>query len=145
LKVLCWWKASGLHLKYSKAAVNNACVYGRIDVLRWWTQSGLQIKYSNIGMIYASSMSQVGVLQWWKDNALKFEMVTEAIGYAGSTGNLTVLKWWFESRITADWDELADEHACIRIYLNDNNCSGAFQKHLRNRGSSLHLDWSITS
>lgn len=73
IEVLNWWRASGLEMYWTSAAINQASGNGHVAVLEWWKQSGLELKYRGNAIEYASRNGHVAVLEWWKQSGLENE------------------------------------------------------------------------
>ncbi|KAI8805383.1 hypothetical protein BJ742DRAFT_775098 [Cladochytrium replicatum] len=58
VKVLEWWKASGLEVQWTQKAVDCA---ENADVLKWWVQSCLEVKNSDEAMDSASASGRLRI------------------------------------------------------------------------------------
>ena len=47
VQVLEWFKKSGYKFEYDEKAINNACLNGHVKVLQWFKKSGFKLKYTN--------------------------------------------------------------------------------------------------
>ena len=68
IRILNWWKHSGLELKYSQNAMDhsqNTCI------LNWWRGSGLELKYSK--NILKMHQKEKKIFNWWKKSGLVYE------------------------------------------------------------------------
>ncbi|KAJ1536484.1 hypothetical protein HK096_010354 [Nowakowskiella sp. JEL0078] len=54
IKILDWWKASGLEMVWSENVMSSA----DIDVLEWWKRSGLKIKWSSTTLLKAEKYNK---------------------------------------------------------------------------------------
>ncbi|KAI9188168.1 hypothetical protein H9P43_002559 [Blastocladiella emersonii ATCC 22665] len=65
-----WWCTSGLPLKYTAAAMDDATANGHDRVLWWWRQSGLELKYTGAGIPKAIERMYPPVIEFWRDAGL---------------------------------------------------------------------------
>jgi hypothetical protein len=54
-----------IEMKYSEKAINYAAKAGYIRILHWWKNSGLPLKYSHRATLWASKNGQMRVLKWF--------------------------------------------------------------------------------
>ena len=66
VKVLEWWKESGVELKYD-GPIYEVSKAGCVQGLEWWKKSGLTLEYDAWAMNDASSEGHVNVLKWWSE------------------------------------------------------------------------------
>jgi hypothetical protein len=112
LKILEWWKSSGIPLKYDEDAINLASSFNRINVLNWWLKSGLPLKYDERAIDYSSMYGYVDVLEWWKNSGLPLKYSEDAINLASIYGNEDVLEWWKNSGLVLKYTEGSIDYAC---------------------------------
>ncbi len=72
VKILEWWKNSGLEYTNSKPALDWASYYGHIEVLEWRINSGLELEYFE-DLLLSNGLSRavsrevsIEVLEWWR-------------------------------------------------------------------------------
>ncbi|KAI9188186.1 hypothetical protein H9P43_002577 [Blastocladiella emersonii ATCC 22665] len=65
-----WWRTSGLPLKYTAAAMDDATANGSDRVLWWWRRSGLELKYTGAGIPQAVERMYPPVTEFWRDAGL---------------------------------------------------------------------------
>jgi len=51
--------------------VDRASVNGHIKVLNWWKQSGMKMKWSANALDFVSQSGQIEVVDWWKQSGLE--------------------------------------------------------------------------
>ncbi|KAI9316137.1 hypothetical protein DFJ73DRAFT_881602 [Zopfochytrium polystomum] len=110
LAVLRWWEASGLRLKYTEKAIDQASCNHHLHVLNWWRSSRFTLEYSQAAIDSASRNGHAAVLQWWKDSGLELKYSAYAIDGATQSGHVEVLQWWMDSGL---------EIKCLPVTVNE--------------------------
>ena len=93
IKILEWFKNSGLEFKYTVDAINIASANGHIGILDWFKNSNLEFKYTEYAIDIASANGHVGILDWFKNSGLEFKYTEHAINIASQYGYINILEW----------------------------------------------------
>ncbi len=100
---------SFLEKQYDAEALNGASAKGFIRVLDWWRKSGLPLKYTETALEQASAKGHLHVLNWWRELALQEPSIDLKPGRsligAAQTGQVAVIRWWDESGIPVGYEE----------------------------------------
>ena len=72
IKMLDWWKASGLEMTYTNKMMDSASQEGRTDILEWWLGSRLDLKYSHEAFNFSRlpEQEQCRMKEWWAASGL---------------------------------------------------------------------------
>ncbi len=82
---------------YKNYIINNASLYGHIQVLEWFKNSGYEFEYDEWAINYASKYGNIQVLEWFKNSGYEFKYNINAINYATINGHIQVLEWFKNS------------------------------------------------
>ena len=61
------------NILYSNDIINNASIFGHVQVLEWVKNCGYKFKYVYSAINYASENGQIQVLEWFKNSGYKFK------------------------------------------------------------------------
>ena len=92
---------------YAGDIINNACLYGHVQVLEWFKNSGYEFNYYIYPIYYASHNGHIQVLEWFKNSGLEFKYNEWAINQASKYGHIKVLEWFKNSGYEFKYDECA--------------------------------------
>jgi hypothetical protein len=96
---------------YKNNIINNACIYGHIEVLEWFKNSGYEFKYYKYAIYYASGHGHIKVLEWFKNSGYELLYDKEAINWASYFRHIHVLEWFKNSGYEFKYDEKAINNA----------------------------------
>lgn len=117
IKKLRWWFDSGLPLKYTNTAMDNASSRGYVKLLQMWKDSGHKLKYSKDSMDSASGNGKTNALQWWVESGLPLKYSESAINSASGYNKINALIWWKNSKLPLKYDEFAMDEASQHCHL----------------------------
>lgn len=124
--------------EYSSEAMDAASRNNSTNALDWWYNSGLPLKYTEAALEQASSQCHIPVLQWWKEHSrhrtpptpgeeappaklrdpLKLK-VGKSITYATQSNKLDAIKWWVNSGVPFSHEDtvtkIASTHGHTKI------------------------------
>ena len=100
---------------YVNDIINNACLYGHVQVLEWFKNSGYEFNYHIYPIYYASMKGHVQVLEWFKNSGLEFKYDENAINYASLVGHIQVLEWFKNSGYKFKYSKKAFQNKFIEI------------------------------
>jgi hypothetical protein len=113
------------------ASIDNASIYGKLELLKWWkiylfdpyvsnddkieknlpsnavSQKNYNIKalkyaWTKKAIDYGSGNGLVAVLQWWKESGLECKYSNNSMDFASMYGHIAVLQWWVEFQRNSD-------------------------------------------
>jgi hypothetical protein len=105
--ILDAWRASGLELKYSYLALENALCLKDTDLLAWWSDPLVHIEYNPPNMdrtTNAIDTASAEILDLWKACNMPFHYTKKALTNAINTQNLLAIKWWCDSELELKYD-----------------------------------------
>ncbi|KAI9325321.1 hypothetical protein DFJ73DRAFT_869957 [Zopfochytrium polystomum] len=107
-KVIKWWVASGLELKYSEWIMDRSTTLGHVATLQLLKDSGLPLKYSECGIDEACAVHDLDTLRWWKESGLEIKFSHRALDAASnSSKGVRVLNWWRDNGLEFKYTESA--------------------------------------
>jgi hypothetical protein len=101
--------------------LNNASMYGHVDLLQWLINTKLPLDYTVDAIDFASSKGHVKVLEWLVNSnlLLKYDY---AIEYASLNGHIHVLEWWKNSGLQLKYDNTILDTISRSLKNNENKC-----------------------
>ncbi|KAI8806879.1 hypothetical protein BJ742DRAFT_854756 [Cladochytrium replicatum] len=134
VKVLEWWKCSGLEFKCNPSLVVDwATRMVHVDVFEWWFLSGFRLEYCEFGghevkdtEMAMNTASDFNFLKFssggsladsslstrkWKNSSLELKYVNSAIDYASAFQEVQTLEWWKSSALMLNYLEAAIDHS----------------------------------
>jgi hypothetical protein len=105
VRVLDWWRNSGLPMRYTEKSLEQASANGHVDVLEWWkTQSRLPITETTpslplkIGksIVSAAQAGRTNSLLFWHASSLPYSHEESVAKIASTHGHVPVLSLWLE-------------------------------------------------
>jgi hypothetical protein len=111
VQVLEWFKNSGYEFNYGKETISNASKNGHVEVLEWFKHSGYEFKYDHWAINYTSEFGHIQVLEWFKNSGYEFKYNNWAICLASKYGHVQVLEWFKNSGYEFKYDDYAINYA----------------------------------
>ena len=99
MHILEWWRASGLPLHYTEAALEQA---GSIEVLEWWrsvsklshsNQPPLQLKVGK-ALLFAAHHGLADFIRWWADSGIPTGHEDAVARTTSTNGHVNMLEQW---------------------------------------------------
>lgn len=129
---LDWWAASGLPVRYSKAALHSLSRTGNVRLLDWWKHSRFALQYDKEVIIIATRHGQTASLTWWLESGLDMEYryfdIEEALEDSVA-GKDRAQKWWealgYDASMNAnEWTKLRNFRLQRKVLLPTTNTLG---------------------
>ena len=119
MHILEWWRASGLPLQYTEAALEQA---GDIEVLEWWrsvsklshsNQKPLQLKVGK-ALLFAAHHGLADFIRWWAGSGISTGHEDAVARTASTNGHVNVL----QQRKACKGDKMQfDNRECFNLCL----------------------------
>src|SRR5262249_15854647 len=102
VRVLEWWRRSGLPLKYTEAALEQASARGHVQVLEWWREASrrnpdTQLKPGR-SLLNAAMHRQPAAIRWWEESGVSVGHQDFVCKTASRWNQVEVLELWRELR-----------------------------------------------
>ena len=93
-----WWRRSGLPLRYTETALEQASGKGNLVVLEWWRDAAAQddniVLRPGRSLLSATQQGRSDVLRWWDASGIPIAHSDAVAGVASRSGRVEALETW---------------------------------------------------
>ncbi|CCT65112.1 related to SIS2 protein (cycle-specific gene control) [Fusarium fujikuroi IMI 58289] len=93
-----WWRRSGLMMRYTESALEQASGNGHLLVLEWWRDAAAQddkvVLRPGRSLLWATQHGQADVLRWWDASGIPAAHGDSVAKMASRWGQVEVLETW---------------------------------------------------
>ena len=99
-------------IKNISAIIEEACIFGNVDILEWFKKNNYDIKYFVCNIDIVPNKCCITILNWFKNNNYEIKYTCNTINNACKYGYIDILDWFHNSK----YDLLYTEYAINFAY-----------------------------